>query len=84
MPNKKKLYESVKNNTKNVDFDDFVSVVQFFKFNLRRTRGSHKIYKHPDVPEVLALQSRKNGTAKHYQVEEFLSYVEKYDLKMED
>jgi hypothetical protein len=45
--------------------------------------GSHHIFVHPDIPELVNLQSVK-GQAKPYQIKQFLRLVERYDLKLED
>ena len=35
----------------NIRFSDFVRLVKDLGFVLRRTEGSHRIYKHPDLAE---------------------------------
>jgi len=52
-------------------------------YRLVRIRGSHHIYAHADVPELLNVQSR-HGQAKPYQVREFAKFVERYNLEIED
>jgi len=42
-------------------------------------RGSHHIYRHPQVNEKLNLQP-VGGEAKPYQIRQFLVLVEKYHL----
>ena len=54
-----------------------------FGFRLARTRGSHHIFTHPDVPELVNLQEL-GGKAKPYQIRQFLALVERYDLRLED
>ena len=81
--NKHKLLEKIYNNTKNVKFNEFISIVEAFGFILTRSTGSHFIYKNPKINQWLNLQSRK-GEAKPYQVEQFLWFVEEYNLEMED
>jgi len=80
---KKKLLGIVINNPKNVDFRDFVLLVEMFGFRHYRTRGSHMIFKHPRVVEILNTQPRKDGKAKRHQIDQFLGYVEDYGLQME-
>jgi len=60
-----------------------VRVVEGFGFRLSRTEGSHHIYVHPDIPELLNLQE-VGGQAKVYQIRQFLKLVERYRLKLED
>jgi hypothetical protein len=52
-------------------------------FELRRVSGSHHIYGHPDVEELLNLQEVR-GQAKPYQVRQLLRLVERYGLRLED
>ncbi len=58
-------------------------LVEAFGFTLSRISGSHHIFVHPDIPELVNLQSVKNQ-AKPYQIKQFLRLVERYDLKLED
>ncbi|MCA9970139.1 MAG: type II toxin-antitoxin system HicA family toxin [Anaerolineales bacterium] len=81
--NKKKLLEKVLSGSKNIRFSDFVTLVEAFGFTLSRVRGSHHIFEHPGVPEILNLQDNK-GQVKPYQVRQFLQLVEQYSLKLED
>ena len=67
----------------NVSFSDVRRLVESFGFELRRTSGSHHIFVHPDVPELLNLQEVR-GQAKPYQVRQFLRLVERYALRLED
>ncbi len=81
--NKAKLLEKILAGSKNISFNDFVTLVEAFGFELSRTRGSHHIFEHPEVPEILNLQNSK-GQAKPYQIRQFLQLVEQYDLRLED
>ena len=81
--NKKRLLEKILAGSKNISFNDFIALVEAFGFELSRTRGSHQIYEHPDVREILNLQN-VNGQVKPYQVRQFLQLVEQYSLKLED
>jgi predicted RNA binding protein YcfA (HicA-like mRNA interferase family) len=67
----------------NVRFGDFQGLVEAFGFSLKRVSGSHHVFSHPDVPELVNLQYIK-GEAKPYQVRHFLRLVERYNLKLED
>ncbi len=81
--NKRKLLEKILSGSKNVQFNDMISLVESFGFRLSRVRGSHFIFTHPDIPELVNLQE-KNGKAKPYQVRQFLELVEKYNLDLGD
>lgn len=83
MSKKEKLYRRLVNNQKNVKFSDFLLVVESFHFELDRIGGSHRVYQHVAVPqEFLVLQPDKNDQAKPYQIKQFLSLVEAYNLSM--
>lgn len=81
--NKRKLLEKVLSGSKNISFHDMVALVEAFGFNLSRSKGSHFIFSHPQIPELVNLQE-KNGKTKPYQVRQFLELVEKYDLELGD
>jgi predicted RNA binding protein YcfA (HicA-like mRNA interferase family) len=81
--NKRSLLRSILAGSKNVRFADMVGLVEAFGFRLSRTSGSHHIFVHPDISELVNLQNVQ-GQAKPYQVRQFLKLVEKYDLELED
>jgi len=56
-----------------------VSLVTGFGF----TRGSHHIFAHPALPEMINLQD-VGGEAKPYQIRQFLRLIEKYNITLED
>ena len=66
---------------KNVSFEDMRRLVERFGFALTRVNGSHHVFSHPDIPELLNLQE-VNGEAKPYQIRQFLRPVERYALRM--
>ncbi len=76
---KVKLLAQALAGSKNLRFRDFVRLVEAYGFHLSRTRGSHHIFSHPGVPELLNLQE-VDGKAKPYQVRQFLKLVEKYNM----
>ena len=64
-------------------FRDAKALVEGFGFTLARTEGSHHIYSHPKVNELVNLQDVR-GEAKPYQLRQFLRLVERYDLRLKD
>jgi predicted RNA binding protein YcfA (HicA-like mRNA interferase family) len=58
-------------------------MVEGFGFRLVRTSGSHPVFAHPTIPELVNLQE-VNGEAKPYQIRQFLRIIEKYNLRLED
>jgi len=67
----------------NVSFSDMVNLVEGFGFELARTSGSHHIFTHAGIAELVNLQEI-GGKAKPYQIRQFLRLVERYDLRLED
>jgi hypothetical protein len=81
--NKRKLFKKLLAACGNVRFSDLVTLARAFDFQLSRTTGSHHIFVHPRIPELLNLQNFK-GKAKPYQVRQFVRLVEEYNLDLED
>lgn len=78
-----KLLQKILQSQKNVRFADFVNLVEGFGFVHARTNGSHQIFNSPKVKELVNLQN-VNGEVKPYQIKQFLSVVEKYNLILEE
>ena len=83
MVKKRKLLQKVLSRSKNVQFNEMVTLVEAFGFRLSRVRGSHHIFVHPRVQELVNLQD-VSGKAKPYQIRQFLRLVERYNLTLED
>ena len=60
-----------------------VNLVEGFGFRLARVEGSHHIFRHPNMPQLLNLQER-GGQAKPYQIRQFLRLVERHNLHLEE
>ena len=83
MVKKQKLLKKILNNTKDVSFSDMVKIVEEFGFEIGRISGSHHIFSHSALSEIVNLQN-VGGKAKSYQVKQFIALIEKYDLQMEN
>ena len=83
MPPRKLLQRLVQGHLRNVPFPDLEKLIKSFGFHLARQSGSHHIFYHPEVPELINLQEVK-GEAKPYQIRQFLRLVEKYNIKLND
>jgi hypothetical protein len=81
--NKKKLLQKILNNQKNIRFSELHELVIAFGFYLSRINGSHHIFAHKSIKELVNIQD-DNGMAKSYQVKQFLNLIEKSNLKLED
>ena len=79
---KEKLLSKIISGMRNTSFNDMVKLAEAYGFRLDRVHGSHHIFVHPEVNEIVNLQNAK-GKAKPYQIRQFLSLVERYNLNME-
>jgi predicted RNA binding protein YcfA (HicA-like mRNA interferase family) len=80
---KRKLLEKALTGSKNMRFSDMITLVDAFGFRLSRVSGSHHIFVHPQVRELVNLQN-VDGQAKPYQIRQFLQLVERYNLELGD
>lgn len=69
-------------NLKNIAFRDFQDLLTGFGFVLVRRNGSHHIYRHLIVSEMVNIQN-VNGEAKPYQIKQALVIVERHHLRLE-
>jgi hypothetical protein len=83
MDSRRLLARLARGDVANVSFADMRRLVEAFGFELRRTSGSHHVFVHPDVRELVNLQDVR-GQAKPYQVRQFIRLVERYALRMGD
>jgi predicted RNA binding protein YcfA (HicA-like mRNA interferase family) len=56
-------------------------LVESLGFRLVRVNGSHHIFTHPGIPELVNLQD-VDGKAKPYQVRQVLRLVDRYNLTL--
>ncbi len=82
MNRKKLLGRLSRGELRNIAFGDMVNLIQGFGFNLDRVQGSHHIFKHSSITEMLNLQE-VSGEAKPYQIRQFLRIVERHNLRLE-
>lgn len=82
MVKKRKLFEKMLNSPKNIRFEEFILLLEAFGFVQDRVRGSHHIFVHDDIIELLSIQSNKNGKAKPYQIRQFIRLIEQYALSL--
>ena len=80
---KNKAIKKLLSGSKNVRFDELAAAAKAFGFELARIRGSHHIFEHPAIPDILNLQDC-GGQAKPYQVDQFLALVEQYNLNIQE
>lgn len=79
--NPRKLLRRILAGSRNVRFDDMVGLVEAFGFRELRVSGSHHIFGHPEVEEIVNLQE-VGGQAKPYQIRQFLELAEAHNLTL--
>lgn len=82
MNSRKLLQRLTRGALQNVAFTDFRRLVEAFGFTLARVSGSHHIFTHPGISELVNIQDVR-GEAKAYQIRQFLRLVERYNLRLE-
>ena len=80
--NKRKLLVKALSGSKNLRFSEAVALAKGFGFRLSRVKGSHHIFVHSGIRELVNLQE-VGGKAKPYQVGQLLELVERYNLPLE-
>ena len=80
---RRKLLQKLLAGSKNVRFSEALSLAEAFGFKLDRVSGSHHIYIHPHIPDLINLQNVE-GKAKPYQIKQLLKIIEQFDLHLED
>ncbi|UCE36190.1 MAG: type II toxin-antitoxin system HicA family toxin [Thermoplasmata archaeon] len=79
MTDKFRLLERLKRNPKNVRFNKLCKAAEAFGFEYKGGKGSHRIYIHKGIKEMLNFQNVQ-GKAKPYQVRQLIKVIEKYNL----
>jgi len=59
MPSSDKRLEAIRNNPKNVRFEDLRNVLEDHGFEARPGKGDHWVFKHPLRPNNLAIDRRR-------------------------
>jgi predicted RNA binding protein YcfA (HicA-like mRNA interferase family) len=81
--NRKKLLKKIsEGQLANIAFNDLVSLAEGFGFHLVRTNGSHHLFNHADIPQLVNLQEVQ-GEAKPYQIRQLLRLIEQHNLRLE-
>jgi predicted RNA binding protein YcfA (HicA-like mRNA interferase family) len=70
--------------SKSIRFQEFTYLIEALGFVLERITGSHRLFKHPDVPDLLSVQPTKDSKAKSYQVRQLIKLIEEYSLSLDE
>ena len=79
--NPRKLLKKALSSPANLRFEEACALARAFGFRLSRVGGSHHIFAHQNVRELVNLQEVE-GKAKPYQVKQLLGLVERYNLSL--
>ncbi len=79
--NSRKLLNKALSSPANLRFEEACALARAFGFHLSRVSGSHHIFAHPKVRELVNLQDAR-GRAKPYQVKQLIALVERYNLSL--
>jgi predicted RNA binding protein YcfA (HicA-like mRNA interferase family) len=69
-----KLLDKLLSGSYDIRFEEFITLLDGFGFVLDRVRGSHHVFSHPGVVELLSVQPRHDDKAKPYQLRQFLKF----------
>lgn len=81
MDERKLLIRLARGELANVAFGDVRRLMESLGFELCRVSGSHHVFTHPEIPELINLQSVRR-LAKPYQLRQLMRLVERYDLRL--
>lgn len=81
--NKRKLFQKAIASPHNFRFTEFRALVEALGFTLIRVSGSHHIFEHAGIPELINIQNVR-GQAKPYQIRQFLDLIERHNLSLGD
>lgn len=81
--NKKRLLQKMLSGSRNIKFNELVSLLIAMGFVEVRVNGSHHVFKHPEVAELVNIQDVR-GEAKLYQVRQVVELIEAYDLSLDN
>jgi predicted RNA binding protein YcfA (HicA-like mRNA interferase family) len=79
----RKTLEEARAGGGNLRFRDLTRLVESLGFRLARVNGSHHIFTHPGVAELVNLQE-VDGRCKPYQVRQVLKLLDRYNLTVGD
>ena len=79
--NSRKLLKKALSSPAGLRFEEACALARAFGFHLSRVSGSHHIFAHQNVRELLNFQEVE-GEAKPYQVKQLLALVERYNLSL--
>ena len=76
-----KLYQLARNSPSGLRFSDLCRLAEAFGFVLQRQKGSHRIYVHDGLRQIMNFQEDR-GSAKAYQVRQLLDCIDRNGLTL--
>jgi len=76
-----KTLEAARAGSRNVRIRDVTRLLEALGFSLARVSGSHHIFVHPIIQEIVNLQE-VDGKCKPYQMRQVLRLVDRYNLEL--
>jgi len=81
MTKRDKLIAAIRNNLKDVGFEDACRAARWLGFTATGGAGSHRAYSRPGEPMLLNFQNR-NGKIKPYQARQLIAMIDKYESQL--
>lgn len=80
MGRRRKLYERIQSgrSDNSIPFEQVRSLLLHLGFE-ERVRGSHHVFKRPEIPERVNLQPTRGGDCKAYQVRQLREVLKRYN-----
>ena len=78
MSRNRKLIAAIRNNPKDVRFDDALRAAELIGFTAVGGSGSHRAFARPGEATQLNFQEAKGGKAKPYQVRQLIEMIDRY------
>lgn len=79
MSQRAKLIAAIRNNPKDVRFDDACKVARWLGFTGEGVSGSHHTFARPGEEAGLNFQPRKDGKVPPYQAKQLIAMIDKYE-----
>lgn len=81
MGQREKLIDAIRNNPKDVRFDDACRVAAWLGFKGRAAKGSHRAFSRPGEPVGLNFQNR-DGKILPYHAKQLIEMIDKYESEL--
>jgi predicted RNA binding protein YcfA (HicA-like mRNA interferase family) len=80
---KQKLADKIRENPKNVSFQEACTMATYIGFPLHRISGSHHIFARKGQKRNLNFQKKKDGKIPTYQARQLIEMINEYESELE-